>query len=100
MEGFITIQGVPADKFMESLGEVIQQKVDEAVRRIKAEELQETFLSPEQTRKLFDPMVSLVTLNDWASKGFLNKHHIGGRTYYKYSEVIAATKTLKRYSRK
>ena len=62
-------------------------------------ELEERLLSPEKTRKLFDPAVSLTTLNTWASEGILNKHHIGGRTYSKYSEIIESAKTVKKYKR-
>src|SRR5438270_6475176 len=84
---------------LEQLEAAIDNIFTKRIREKNQEELQEKFLSPDQTRKMFDPVVSLVTLNSWAEKGFLNKHYIGGRTYYKYSEVIEAVKTLRKYSR-
>lgn len=71
--------------------------VREEFRAIKAEELMDKYLSPEKSRKLFDPEISLVTLSAWAKKGLVNKHHIGGRTYYKYCELMDAVKSLKKY---
>jgi len=63
----------------------------------KIHDLQEKMLSPSETCKLFNPKISLVTLDSWAGKGLLIKHYIGGRTYYKYSQVLNSLKTLKRY---
>ena len=71
----------------------------QSIKSLQEEKINKRFISPEETRNMFSPKVSLVTLNSWAEKRFLNKHYIGGRTYYLYSEVIDAVKTLKKYSR-
>lgn len=63
----------------------------------KEEELQAKFLSPAETCKLFQPKISLVTLNAWEKAGHLTKYYIGGRTYYRYDEIMQAVKHLKRY---
>jgi hypothetical protein len=91
-----TVVVVPLEQLMPAIDNLFTQRI----REKNKEDLQEKFLSPDKTRRMFHPEVSLVTLNSWAEKGLLNKHYIGGRTYYKYSEVIEAVKTLKRYSRK
>jgi hypothetical protein len=63
------------------------------------QEMQGKLLSPKQVCNLFSPKISLPTLASWADKGLLIKYSIDGRTWYKYSEVMAALKTLKRYQR-
>lgn len=75
----------------------VDQIVREEISAAKIEDLEEKMLSPSETCRLFNPKISLVTLNSWAGKGLLVKHYIGGRTYYKYSQVINSFKTLKRY---
>lgn len=86
---------VPYSELIPSL----QHLIREEVRARQVEELQEKLLSPKETCKLFNPAISLVTLDTWADKGLLNKYHIGGRTYYKYSEVINSLQSLKKYQR-
>ena len=85
---------------LEQLTGLLTTIVRQEIRTKNEEELQEKFLSPKETCKLFSPKISLVTLDAWAEKGFLNKHYIGGRTYYKYREVVESLKSLKKYSRK
>ncbi|GAA4327936.1 hypothetical protein [Flaviaesturariibacter amylovorans] len=84
---------------IEDLQAIIDTCVQKAIREKQQEELMEKFLSPEETRKLFVPAVSLVTLNDWANKGYINRHRLGGRVWYKYGEIIESAKTLKKFSR-
>jgi hypothetical protein len=81
------------------LTDLFQNLIRQEVRAKQSEDLQEKLLSPKETCKLFNPAISLVTLDTWADKGLLIKYHIGGRTYYKYSEVIGALQSLKRYQR-
>lgn len=87
---------VPIDQLAGLLQSIIRQEV----RAKQEEELQEKLLSPKEVCKLFQPNISLVTLNSWSDKGLLTKHYIGGRTYYKYSEVVSSLKSIKKYSRK
>lgn len=74
--------------------------IHNSIRSIKQEELQEKLLSPEETCKLFTPAISIPTLNSYYKKGYLEKYYLEGRTWYKYSEVMAALKSIKRYERK
>lgn len=59
----------------------------------------EQLMSPDQTRKMFSPAVSKVTLIKWTKTGKLTAHRIGGRVYYKRSEILEALLTLKKYGR-
>ncbi len=95
MDSNILFSPIPLDQLSGLLTSIIRQEI-----RIKTEEdLHEKFLSPEETCKLFKPAISKPTLESYAEKGLLQKHYLGGRTWFKYSEVIAALKTLKRYQR-
>lgn len=76
----------------------IRSIVREELIAEKKYELQEKLLSPAETCKLFHPKITVVTLDSWAAKGLLIKHHLGGRVYYKYGQVIESLKTLKRYN--
>ena len=76
---------------------LIQSALRLEIRDKQEVELQDKLLSPRETCKLFNPKISLVTLESWTKKDLLIKHYIGGRTYYKYSQVMESLKTLKRY---
>lgn len=99
MEGTLIIQGLSIEQFTGSLQQLIKQAVNEEVKKVKLEELQEKLLSPAEVCKLFSPKISIGTVNNWAKEGLLKKHTIGNLTFYKYSEVIEALQTLKRYNR-
>jgi len=72
--------------------------IDEKLKAFKQKEFEEKLISPAQAAKLFQPNVSLPTIKAWDRQGLLKSYRFGGnRVYYKYSEVIEAGKTLKRY---
>lgn len=48
----------------------------------------ERFLSREDVAKLFNVCIS--TVNNWKNAGIINAYQIGGRVYYKYSELEQA----------
>jgi hypothetical protein len=62
-------------------------------------ELQEKLLSPAETCKLFRPNISKVTLDSWAKAGRIKNQRIGGRIFYKQSEIMQSRNSLKKYSR-
>lgn len=64
-----------------------------------SEDRKEKLSSPEVTRHLWDPAISLPTLAKYTHKGWLKKYYIGGRTYYKEGEVLEAMKTIQKYQR-
>lgn len=98
MEGIITIQGMPADQFTELLSSIVADKVTEAVKKLKTEDLEDKYLSASETCKLFQPAITRPTLEAWSEKGLLKKHVIGSRSYWLKSDVTAALKNLKRYN--
>ncbi|MBS1599509.1 MAG: helix-turn-helix domain-containing protein [Bacteroidetes bacterium] len=69
----------------------------ESILQKQNKELSEKLLSPSEACKLFQPSISKVTLDSWARKGLIKKHAIGGRVYFKYTEVMEALKSLKKY---
>lgn len=84
---------------LQELTSFFQKIVRTEVRTNYEEALQEKLLSPKSTCNLFDPAISLPTLASWTEKGYLKKYTMDGRTWYKYSEVIASLKEIKKYSR-
>lgn len=73
-----------------------------AVNEILADKKQvdERLISPAETMKLFTPKISAPTLKKWADAGLLHMIRIGGRTWYKASEVFAAGQHLKKYKKR
>lgn len=57
-------------------------------------EIREALLSPEEARKVWQPAISKVTLHRWTKAGLIPVHRIGGRIYYKHSELISAVKGI------
>lgn len=91
----VLLSPIPLNQLEELLAKIVRQEVRAKVE----EELSNKLLSPKETCRLFHPSISLVTLASWTDKGFLNKRHIGGRTFYLQSEVLEAAKSLKKYNR-
>jgi hypothetical protein len=60
----------------------------------------ERLLSPLEACKLWIPNISKPTLHSWSERGWIPRHRIGGRIYYKKSEILAAITTCRKYSRK
>lgn len=56
-------------------------------------------LSPKEACAVFKPAISKTTLVKWTKQGFLTAHRIGGRVFYRHSELVSAIHELKRYKR-
>lgn len=82
---------------LEHLEERFKQIIKNELLNTEVNKLQERLLSPEETRKLFSPAVSKVTLHHWAKKGKLKQYRIGARVFYKYSEIIESLVHIKKY---
>lgn len=100
MSGNLIIQGMAVDQFTEDLAQLIKQAVKEevqaAMKQLKKEELEERFLSIEETCKIFVPAISRQTLHNWTTQGLIKSHAIGRSVFYKYSDIIEAAKPLNR----
>lgn len=84
---------IPFDELLEAFF----NRVMEANRIDEEKKLQEKLLTAKDVAKLFG--VSTVTISNWVSKGLLTKYSIGGRTKFKYSEVMQSLKTIKKYGK-
>jgi hypothetical protein len=78
----------------------IRSIVKAEFQQIISNQQDELLISPEQTRRLFDPNISRGTLHNWTKDGHLIVHKLGGKNYYKKGEVLAAAKVLKRFQTK
>lgn len=84
---------------LEDLATTIETIVNKAIHQKQEIDLAERLLSPEETCKLFHPRISKVTLHNWEQQGRVTKYRLGGRVFYKYSEILAGMDTLKRYKK-
>ena len=82
----------------EEMAEMIKPMIIEAIREV-LQEKEEKFLSPAEVCKIFVPAISKTTLAAWTKQGLLTEYRIGGRVYYKMSEVVNGRKTISRYSK-
>jgi hypothetical protein len=94
----VIVQGLSVDQLIDLQKESFRSVVREEIQAIKEKELQDKFLSPEETCNLFSPAITKPTLESY-SKKYFKKYYLGGRTWYRYAEVIAAIKQIKKYSR-
>lgn len=78
------------------LVEIFRPMIQDEVKRLKDEQ-PEKLLSPKETCKMFQPAISLPTLKSWTEQDKLKDHRIGGRVFYKQSEVLASLTTLRKY---
>ncbi len=88
----IILTGITPNEFIS----LMQPMVEAAIVKLKDVE-PEKLLSPAETCKIFQPNISKVTLSAWTKKGLLTEHRIGGRIFYKQSEVLSKLTTLRRY---
>lgn len=84
---------------LENFKAEISSIVRDEIQNQQIIELEAKLLAPAEVCKLFQPSISKVTLHKWTKDGRLQEHRIGGRVYYKYSEIMASLKTLKRYKK-
>jgi hypothetical protein len=91
----VLLSPIPLQILKNELTEIVRAEISKKQR----EDVEEKLLSPAETCKLFQPSISKVTLAKWAKEGRLTEHRIGGRVYFRYSEVLASLQTLKKYKR-
>lgn len=77
----------------------VREIVLEVVKQNQEEKLQATLLSASEACQLFKPKISKATLHEWTKRGLIPVYRIGGRIFYKYSEVIDSAKRLRKFDR-
>jgi hypothetical protein len=100
MQEEILVKGLTLDQFKSPIADTISQKVQEALRKQKLDELKGKFISPTGLCSMFHPKITRQTIHNWAEKGFLTRRKIAGKVYYSYSEVIEAVKKQNKYALK
>jgi hypothetical protein len=91
----VILSEIPLNEIMESVRSIVKEEL----KANQLAQLQEKLLSPAETCKIFTPPISKVTLSAWTKQGLLQEYRIGGRIYYKMSEVLQAGKSLQKYKR-
>jgi hypothetical protein len=54
-------------------------------------------LSPAVAAKLFEPAISTQTLTNWVKEGLIPQRSLGGKVLYLKSDILEASKKLKKY---
>lgn len=95
---------ISLDKFPQAISLVLEkiEHLQNEVGRLnmKLEKEDEKILSPAQACKLFEPAISIRTLSNWSDRGLIRKHYLGGRTFYKRSEILESLDRLRKYQQK
>lgn len=89
----IVLIPISEDYFFDKIREIVRDEINKK----QAGEFQNKMLSVEEARKLFNPAVSKQTLSKWSKEGLVPAHRIGGRIYYKHSELTEAAKKIRLY---
>lgn len=93
MQNSVLFSPIPLDDLASEIRSIVRAEIIAQNQT----ELQERLLSPEEVRKLFTPKISRVTLSAWDREGRLSSYRIGGRVWYKYSDVMEALEKLERF---
>jgi len=88
----IILSPVPLTDLLAHLREIVKEEL-----KAKEQQQEERLLSPAEACKLFSPSVSKLTLSRWTADGLIQVQKIGGRLYYRLSDIIEAGTRLKKY---
>ena len=91
----IILSPIQLDTLLQSLRSIIKEEIQAE----QLNDLKEKLLSPAEACKIFQPKISKPTLSSWTDKGLITEYRLGGRIFYRYSELIEAAKTLKKYKK-
>ena len=89
----LILSQISFDQILEGLRQIVREEIRAKI----TEELQEKMLTRFEVCKMFQ--ISQVTLSSWSKQDLLKEHRIGGKVYFKQSEVLQAGKSLKKYKR-
>ncbi len=88
----ILLNGITAEQLVDLFRPMIREEV-----QLVISQQEEKLISPAEACKLFKPAITKATLTSWTKQGFLQEHRIGGRVFYRQSEILASTITLGKY---
>jgi hypothetical protein len=95
MDGQLTVIQSDINSLLFQIREVVKEELQNKYKT----EVEEKLLSPDKAKDLFIPAISRQTLSNWTKDGLLNSYRIGGRVYYKSSEIMDAAKELRRFKK-
>jgi len=91
MDAQMILTPVSITSLMDGVREIVRAELQQQSRA----DLSEKLMTAKEAADLL--RVSLVTLWQWEKQGRISKYSMGGRTYFKYSELLAGLDTLQRY---
>lgn len=77
------------------IGDVVRPIIEDIMIKLMGEE---KLLSPKKVCEIFQPKISKTTLATWTKQGLITEYRIGGRVFYKQSEIIEKSKLIKKYN--
>jgi excisionase family DNA binding protein len=93
----ILFRGTTEEAFLEKLEALIEKKQKQAIEAFIAKEQPEKLYTRAEACKFLS--ITNPTLHEWTKKGIIRSHKIGGRVYYKQSDIDVAISRVKRYQR-
>jgi hypothetical protein len=91
----VLLTPIPVDVFINQILSTINHAFETKQRK----EFEEKLLTAVEACKVFVPAIAKSTLHQWTAQGLIPVHRIGGRIFYKYSEIIEAAKRVRKYDR-
>ncbi|HEV3251517.1 MAG TPA: hypothetical protein VGZ71_11225 [Puia sp.] len=75
----------------------------EQIRSVIKEEIksmmEERLIAPAEAIKLFKPKISKQSLTKWTDAGLIPVRRVGGRIFYRISDILNAGAKIKKYQR-
>lgn len=91
----ILLTPVPVNDFTE----LIKATINHAFETKQRKEFEEKLLTAVEACKIFVPAIAKSTLHQWTAQGLIPVYRIGGRIFYKYSEIIDSAQRIKKFDR-
>lgn len=79
------IEGVNSDEFKAIISEQLEIALDKKLHVLQPQQSDEKYLSINQVAEMFS--VSRVTINNWQKNGTLKPFQIGGKVFFKMSDI-------------
>ena len=89
----IVLTPIPLADLMDQFRKIVKEEI----KAHNQAESQDKLISPQEACRLFDPAITTRTLSRWTKDGLIASQRIGGRIFYKQSDVLTAGTTLMRY---
>jgi predicted DNA-binding transcriptional regulator AlpA len=80
---------ITPEQLSQILKEVVSEQLEQFTKDNPKQSKGKELLSREETRQYFG--ISKPCLHDWTKKGILKAHKVGGRVFYKRSEIEQLT---------